>query len=119
MDSRWLQRPVLDRAAWQRRDDAGASAGQMYQSLRRLVQARCLHDELAANVPRALLDDAPDGLLVLARGERFVTLMNFSGTPQTYALPGRWTDCLDGSILDGAVTLEPYAMHWLERGATA
>jgi amylosucrase len=119
MDSRWLQRPVLDRAAWQLRDDAGASAGQMYQSLRRLVQARRQHDELAANVPRALLDDAPDGLLVLARGERFVTLMNFSGTPQTYALPGRWTDCLDGSILDGAVTLEPYAMHWLERGATA
>jgi len=58
-------------------------------------------------------------MLALARGDRFVTLMNFSGQPQSYALQGQWTDCLDGGILDGAITLEPYAMHWLERGATA
>ncbi|NVM79570.1 amylosucrase [Duganella sp. SG902] len=119
MDSRWLQRPVLDRARWKSRDYAGGGGGRMYQSLLRLLQVRRQHDALAANAPRTLLADAPDGMLALARGERFVTLMNFSGQPQTYALQGQWTDCLDGGILDGAVTLEPYAMHWLERGATA
>ncbi len=119
MDSRWLQRPMFDRARWKGRDYTGSSAGQMYQSLVRMVRVRRQHDELAANAPRTLLDDARDGLLALARGERFVTLMNFSGQPQVYALQGRWTDCLDGSILEGALTLAPYAMHWLERGATA
>ncbi|MYN26593.1 amylosucrase [Duganella sp. CY42W] len=119
MDSRWLQRPQFDRARWKGRDYTGASAGQMYQSLIRLVRVRRQHDELAASAPRTLLDDAPDGMLALARGEGFLTLMNFSSQPQTYALPGRWTDCLDGSILEGALTLAPYAMHWLERGATA
>jgi amylosucrase len=119
MDSRWLQRPQFDRARWKGRDYSGASAGQMYQSLIRLVRVRRRHDELAASAPRTLLDDAPDRMLALARGEGFLTLMNFSSQPQTYALPGRWTDCLDGSILEGALTLAPYAMHWLERGATA
>jgi amylosucrase len=119
MDSRWLQRPMFDRARWKSRDYPGSSAGQMYQSLLRMVRVRRQHDELAANASRTLLDDAPDGLLALARGERFLTLMNFSGQPQAYALQGRWTDCLDGGILEGALTLAPYAMHWLERGATA
>lgn len=118
MDSRWLQRPAFDRARWKGRNDTGTSAGQMYQSLMRLVRTRRQHDALAANAPRTLLD-APDGLLALARGERFITLFNFSGAPQAYQLQGSWTDCLDGRILEGALTLAPYAMHWLERGATA
>lgn len=119
MDSRWLQRPVFDRARWKGRDYTGSSAGQTYQALIRLVRVRRQHDELAANAPRALLEDAPDGVLALARGERFITLFNFTGESQAYPLQGRWTDCLDGSILDGALTLAPYAMHWLQRGATA
>jgi amylosucrase len=123
MDSRWLQRPVFDEPRWAQRnaaiDAAAAGASRMYQSLLRMVRARRQHEALAANAPRTLLADAPDGVLALARGERFVTLINFSGQPQSFALQGQWTDCLDGGILDGAVTLEPYAMHWLERGATA
>jgi len=119
MDSRWLQRPVFDRARWKQRDYAGTVAGRMYQRLAQLVRIRRQHDALAADAPRALLADTPGGMLVLARGERFLTLMNFSSQPQTYAVQGRWTDCADGRILEGAATLAPYAMHWLERGATA
>jgi amylosucrase len=119
MDSRWLQRPGFDRARWKERDYAGSVTGQMYQRLAQLVRIRRQHDELAADAPRALLADAPDGMLALARGARFLTLMNFSGQPQTYVLQGRWTDCTDSRILEGPVTLAPYAMHWLERGATA
>jgi amylosucrase len=119
MDSRWLQRPVFDRASWQGRDDTGTKAGRMYQALNGMLRARRRHEALAANAPRKLLADAPDGMLALARGEHFLALMNFSGQPQSYALQGRWTDCLDGSILDGAATLAPYAMQWLEPGAAA
>jgi amylosucrase len=119
MDSRWLQRPVFDDKRWALRNAASADAGRMYQSLLRMVHARQQHEALAANAPRTLLADAPDGMLALARGEHFLALMNFSGQPQSYALQGRWTDCLDGSILDGAATLAPYTMQWLERGAAA
>jgi amylosucrase len=126
MDSRWLQRPAFDDQRWAQRNAAGAdataasaNAGRMYQSLLCMVRVRQQHEALAANAPRTLLADAPDGVLALARGGRFVTLMNFSGQPHSYALQGRWTDCLDGRILADTITLEPYAMHWLERGATA
>jgi amylosucrase len=119
MDSRWLQRPVFDDARWNDRENAGSVTGQLHQRLAQLLRIRRQHEELAADAPRALLEDAPDGLLALARGERFLTLMNFSGQQQSYALQGRWTDCTDSRILEGPVTLAPYAMHWLERGATA
>jgi amylosucrase len=119
MDSRWLQRPAFDRARWKERDYAGSVAGQMHQRLAQLLRIRRQHEALAADAPRTLLADAPDGMLALARGERFLTLMNFSGQPQSYALQGRWTDCTDSRILEGLVTLAPYAMHWLERRATA
>ena len=88
----------------------------MYLALTALVRARQAHAALAAHAPRTLLDDAPAGVLALARGERFRALMNFSASEQHYTLAGRWTDCISGSILGGTITLAPYALHWLERG---
>ncbi|EEF26817.1 alpha-amylase, putative, partial [Ricinus communis] len=61
MDSRWLQRPMFDHTRWSARDDTASNAGQMYQSLIRMVRVRRQQDALAANAPRTLLDDAPDG----------------------------------------------------------
>jgi amylosucrase len=115
MDSRWLQRPPFDEQRWKHRYDASTVPGAMHQSLARLVRIRQRHEELAANAPRALLDDAPDGMLALARGERFLTLMNFSGQPQSYALRGDWRDCVANCATGGTLVLEPYAMYWLER----
>ena len=115
MDSRWLQRPVFDQWRWQHRHDAASVPGAMYQSLAKLVRLRGRYDALAANAPRALLDDAPDGMLALARGERFLALMNFSGQPQSYALQGEWRDCVTAGAMGGTLVLEPYALHWLER----
>ncbi|HEX7984767.1 MAG TPA: amylosucrase, partial [Duganella sp.] len=77
--------------------------------------ARRKHDALAANAPRALRPDAPDGVLALARGERFLTLMNFTGLPQEYALQGVWSDFAEPGRVEGTITLAPYAMHWLAR----
>lgn len=116
MDSRWLQRPQFDRTRWQQRHDADTPAGRMYLGLTALVKLRRAHPALAAHAPRTLLNDAPESVLALARGDDFRALMNFSAQPQTYALPGCWTDCLSGGILDGTITLAPYALHWLERG---
>ncbi|ELX11202.1 amylosucrase Ams [Janthinobacterium sp. HH01] len=110
MDSRWLQRPVFDQQRWKHRDEEP-----MHQALAKLVRIRSCHDALAANAPRALLADAPEGMLALARGERFLTLMNFSGQAQTYALQGAWRDCVAEQAMSGTLALEPYAMYWLER----
>ena len=122
MDSRWLQRPVFDDARCATRNAAGDGAGnaaRMYRSLTQLVRARRQHEALAANAPRTLLDDAPQGMLALARGERFLVLLNFSGQPQSYPLHGRWTDCLSKGILEGRALLAPYAMLWLEQETAA
>ncbi|MCU6502147.1 alpha-amylase family protein [Rugamonas sp. A1-17] len=117
MDSRWLQRPVFDQQRWKHRYDVSTVPGMMHQALARLVRIRRRHDALAANAPRTLLADAPDGMLALARGDRFLTLMNFSGQPQSYALQGAWRDCVaeQAAGSDGTLVLEPYAMYWLER----
>lgn len=115
MDSRWLQRPVFDQQRWKHRYDVSTVPGLMHQALARLVRIRRRHDALAANAPRTLLADAPDGMLALARGDRFLTLMNFSGLPQSYALQGAWRDCIAEQATGGTLVLEPYAMYWLER----
>lgn len=115
MDSRWLQRPVFDQQRWKHRYDVSTVPGTMHQALAKLVRLRGRHDALAANAPRALLADAPDGMLALARGERFLTLMNFSGQPQSHALQGVWRDCVAERAMVGTLVLEPYAMYWLER----
>ncbi|OEZ99775.1 alpha-amylase family protein [Duganella sp. HH101] len=115
MDSRWLQRPVFDQQRWKHRYDVSTVPGAMHQALAKLVRIRSRHDALAANAPRALLADAPEGMLALARGERFLTLMNFSGQAQTYALQDAWHDCVAEQATSGTLVLEPYAMCWLER----
>lgn len=115
MDSRWLQRPLFDQQRWKHRYDVSTVPGMMHQALAKLVRIRSRIDALAANAPRALLADAPDGMLALARGERFLTLMNFSGQPQSYTLPGAWRDCVAERALSGTLALEPYGMYWLER----
>ena len=115
MDSRWLQRPVFDEQRWKHRYDKSSAPGIMFQGLANLIRVRRKQDALAANAPRALLADAPDGVLALARGGSFLTLMNFTGQPQDYALQGVWSDCGAPGRVEGTITLAPYAMHWLAR----
>lgn len=115
MDSRWLQRPVFDEQRWRRRHDAASIEGAMYDGLAQLLHARRQHEALAANAARTLLADAPEGMLALARGERFLTLLNFSDRPQHYVLTGAWRDCVTSASVDGQLTVAPYAMHWLAR----
>jgi amylosucrase len=114
MDSRWLQRPVLDEQRFAERHDPGTPAGRVYASLRALVATRQRLPALAADAPRALLPAAP-AVLALQRGPAFLALYNFSGEPQRFALDGYWKDCLAPTWYAGELTLAPWAMHWLER----
>ncbi len=118
MDSRWLQRPVFDRQRWQQRHAAGSSSGKMARALAALVRVRQQQEALAADAPRALLPSAHAGVLALARGAQFRSVMNFTAEPQRYALGGSWHDCLavgEAAPLSGELTLAPYAMLWLRR----
>ncbi|MGW8394932.1 alpha-amylase family protein [Pseudoduganella sp. HUAS MS19] len=114
MDSRWLQRPMLDEQRFARRHDSGTQAGRVYAALRGLVAARRRIPALAAGAERSLLPSAP-AVLALQRGSAFLALYNFSGRPQQFALPGQWRDALEGGVMRGEITLAPWAMHWLER----
>jgi amylosucrase len=114
MDSRWLQRPMLDEQRFAARHDSGTQAGRVYQGLRSLVATRQRLPALAADEPRTLLP-APPAVLALQRGPAFLALYNFSGQPQQFTLAGRWTDVAGGGALAGTITLAPWAMHWLER----
>lgn len=114
MDSRWLQRPMLDEQRFAERHDGSTQAGRVYAALRGLVAIRQRLPELAAGAPRSLLPSA-NALLALQRGPAFLALYNFSGEPQQYALAGRWQDCLTHQGREGDITLAPWAMLWLQR----
>jgi len=117
MDSRWLQRPMLDEQRFAERRDGSTQAGSVYAALRALVAARQRLPELAAGQPRSLLP-APNAVLALQRGPAFLALYNFSGEPQQYALAGRWQDSLKHEDHEGRITLAPWAMLWLQRDNT-
>jgi len=114
MDSRWLQRPVLDEDRFAQRHDAASGAGRVHAALRALIAARQRLPALAAGAPRAL-PEAPPAVLALARGDSFLALYNFSGQPQSFRLAGSWNDCLTRQAHSATLQLAPWAMHWLER----
>ncbi len=114
MDSRWLQRPLLDEQRFADRHDSATQAGRVYAALRALVGARSRLPALAASAPRALLP-APPAVLALQRGPDFLALYNFSGEAQRFTLDGAWGDIFGRRALEGQITLAPWAMHWLER----
>jgi len=118
MDSRWLQRPVLDEQRFAGRHDRSTQAGRVYAALRALVAARQHLPALAAWEPRALLPAAP-AVLALQRGPAFLALYNFSGEPQLHTLDGRWQDCLASTQShEGETALAPWSMLWLQRDNT-
>jgi len=114
MDSRWLQRPMLNEQRFAERHDTSTQAGRVYAALRRLVAARQRLPVLAAGEPRSLLPSAPE-VLALQRGPAFLALYNFSGKPQQFMLQGQWSDAIEGCTRSGEMGLAPWAMHWLER----
>ncbi len=116
-DTRWVQRGELDQRRLMQRDDAHTPAGMVFQTLRALVARRQALAPLAAGAPRCLHHGADPALLALARGERFLSLSNFSERPIGVSLAalgqGAWPGRGD------RVDLAPWAMLWLTRPACA
>jgi amylosucrase len=107
-DTRWVQRAPFDQQRYLDRAD-----NVLYQRLRALIAVRRRLPALAADAPRTLLPSIHPSLLALARGERFLSLSNFSEHPLVLSLEqlgaGAWPGQPEPLVLD------PWAMLWLER----
>ena len=112
-DTRWVQRAPFDEQRFAERDDTATVTGALYRRLGELIAARRRLDALAADAPRRVLTGTPPALLALARGERFLSLSNFSGASLAVSLSaiqaGKWPGYGDDLVL------LPWAMLWLER----
>ncbi len=100
-DTRWVQRAPFDEARFAGRHDAASTAGQVYLALRGLIEQRRGTPALAAGVPCELLDAGDPAVLALRRGQRFLSLSNFSGRSVPVELPGH------------SLTLGPWQMRWI------
>lgn len=100
-DTRWVQRAPFDEARFASRRDAASSAGKVYLALRGLIEQRRGKPELSAGVPCELLDAGDCALLAFKRGERFLSLSNFSGRNVPVELLGH------------SLVLGPWQMRWI------
>lgn len=112
-DTRWLQRPVFDDARLADSANEASVAGQLCAALRRLLAIRRRQDMLAADAPRRLLASPDPAVLALARGERFLSLANFSERTIALSLAALGAGAWPGQADE--ISLEPWAMLWLER----
>jgi amylosucrase len=121
IDSRWVQRPVMDAAQFAARHDANTRTGKVFSALRRMVRVRGLQDAFAADAARELVMMRDAALLVLKRGDGFVLAANFSGSGKTIDLAkdcgmraGPWLECLTEERIDGKLHLGPWQVAWLK-----
>ncbi|MDQ1922708.1 alpha-amylase family glycosyl hydrolase [Massilia pseudoviolaceinigra] len=114
-DTRWVQRAPFDQLRYAQRHDRSSPAGRVFGTLCALLERRRGLPMLAAGAPRALLETPYPALLALTRGERFLSLSNFSAQPLSFSLSaigaGQWPGAGD------AIALAPWDMLWLERPA--
>jgi len=118
-DGRWLQRPVFDEQRLALRHEPHSVPGRVFAGVRRLIECRRNQSALAANVSRRVVPALDPALLILARGERFVIAMNFSNDVKQVDVAifggGDWLDCLENTVVNKMIELEPWCVRWLER----
>lgn len=118
IDSRWVQRPMMDPPQFASRHDSGSRAGKVFAALRRMAHVRGMQEVLAAGVERQLVPIPDSALLVLKRGESFALVANFSEKEKTVGLAnvgcGPWLECLTEECIDGEIRLAPWQAAWLK-----
>ncbi len=127
-DNRWLHRPWMDWEAVEKRGDESGVHGRIFQSIRRLVQARkqtyALHAQ-ASDYPVWTHNERVFGLIRESTRGRLLVLGNFSEWGQAVSrarlvemgFGGALVDRLNGRVLDAHsdIYLEPYQALWLEK----
>ena len=126
-DSRWLQRPAFDEAAFAAREDEYGVSERVFRALKRLLSCRKGLPQLAAQQPRRLLDPDAPAVLAFTRGTSgndLLFLANFSPEAQKLDLhcllpdqetQHRWRDVLSGAAFTGMLELDGLAQLWLVR----
>jgi amylosucrase len=125
-DSRWVHRPYTDWSKVERRNDLASLEGRIFGGLRRIIQARLSHPELAGGAMQ-VIDTGNEHVFAYLRhnaGQRALILTNFADQEQTVASrvlqpyradlnPADW---VTGEIvaLDGDLKLKPHQFVWLK-----
>lgn len=100
-DTRWVQRAAFDATRWASRNDAATRSGKVWLALQDLIEERRGRPALAAGVPCELLECPHPAVLAFRRGERFMSLSNFSARALQVELAGH------------SVALGPWQMRWI------
>ena len=133
-DSRWLQRPFLDQAAFHARHDTATQSGNLFAKLCHLLERRRSLPMLAAATPIKVLRHRNSALLTFVRtgstststntsnaNDALLFIGNFSDQPQTLllnqlSLPSpinSWLDQLTQQHYTDTIVIEPWSQHWL------
>jgi amylosucrase len=122
-DQRWVHRPRFDWERAERRHDAAAVEGRVFQGLCHLIQTRKKTPALQGS--RTLFFDTLNPhVLGFVRNYRLLVLANFSERPQSltrdvlaayWDIPAAPVDVLTGAPVElpQQLTLEPYQYLWL------
>ncbi len=116
-DARWVQRPFLDEERFDLRHDPASPGGAVCATLVRWLALRRTLPALGAGVPAVALPASHAAVLMLARGDDFLALFNFSERELFIDLPGPgpWRDLDDAVPCGRALLLGPWQMRWLGR----
>jgi len=125
-DSRWVHRPYTDWSKVERRNDPASLEGRIFGGLRRIIQARLSHPELAGGAMQ-VIETGNEHVFAYLRhtaGQRALILTNFADQEQTVASrvlqpyradlnPADW---VTGEIVavDGDLKLKPHQFVWLK-----
>lgn len=120
LEGRWLHRPAMDWVLADAVDAGDGIAAATHATLRRWIGLRAAHPELAPSAPLRAWTDPGSAVLVVARGENFLALFNFTDHVQTLDLRApdhgdAWFDLLAGCRCLSPLRIEPYGTHWLVR----
>jgi amylosucrase len=127
-DSRWLQRPDLDQAAYNQKNQPNTESGQIFADLCRMFSCRRNSPQLAANQQRHLIPCDQPELLLFARGDlagrnALYFVGNFSERTVTLDLQTlneyAWIDVLTVQTYRKETTpmlvVPPYGQFWLRQ----
>ena len=123
-DSRWVHRPARSASLYSQRNQKSSVPGQIYQSLRRMVEVRSTLEVFAGGQLTGFRAGNPSvlGYMRGQGGAHVLVLANFSEQPQHCpalvfsAQPETAVDLLSGTVrsLREGLALTPYEVLWLD-----